>query len=39
MSEAVVPHSSRAEPAPRAGATWLRRAIESDVFYSFRAPA
>jgi peptide/nickel transport system permease protein len=36
MSDAVVPH--RAEPiAPpaRAGAGWLRRAFESDIFYSF----
>ena len=36
MSDAVVPH--RAEPiAPpaRAGAGWVRRAFESDIFYSF----
>ena len=33
MSDAVVPHKSEA-PAPSSG--WLRRAVESDVFYSFR---
>src|SRR3954454_8710855 len=38
MSEAVVPHPSGADtqsarPAPGG---WLRRALESDVFYSFR---
>jgi peptide/nickel transport system permease protein len=38
MSEAVVPHPSAADtqsarPAPGG---WLRRALESDVFYSFR---
>ena len=36
MSENLVaPHSIELIP-PRARATWLRRAIESDVFYSFR---
>ncbi len=35
MSDAVVPH--RAEPgAVRPGAGWVRRAIDSDIFYSFR---
>jgi len=38
MSEVVVPH--KAEPsAPRTGfapARWLGRAVESDMFYSFR---
>ena len=33
MSDAVVPHKS-VTPAPSAG--WLRRAVDSDVFYSFR---
>src|ERR1700760_2870924 len=35
MSETVVPHSAESSP-PRPRVTWLRRAIESDVFYSFR---
>jgi hypothetical protein len=37
MSDAVVPH--RAEPsAPRAraGSGWFKRALDSDIFYSFR---
>ncbi len=37
MSDAVVPH--RVEPgAPRAGSGtgWLKRALDSDIFYSFR---
>jgi peptide/nickel transport system permease protein len=37
MSDAVVPH--RVEPsAPRtrAGTNWLKRALDSDIFYSFR---
>ena len=37
MSDAVVPH--RAEPSAvpaRAGVSWARRAIDSDIFYSFR---
>ena len=37
MSDAVVPH--RLEPgAPRAraGTGWLKRALDSDIFYSFR---
>ena len=35
MSDAVVPHP--AEPnAPPARSGWLRRAVESDIFYSFR---
>src|SRR5258705_12174722 len=37
MSDAVVPH--RVEPsAPRAsaGTGWLKRALDSDIFYSFR---
>jgi peptide/nickel transport system permease protein len=36
MSDAVVPH--RAEPsAPRArGTGWIKRALDSDIFYSFR---
>jgi peptide/nickel transport system permease protein len=38
MSDAVVPHPSAADtqsPRPAPGG-WLRRALESDVFYSFR---
>ncbi len=37
MSDAVVPH--RAEPSAvpaRAGAGWVKRALDSDIFYSFR---
>src|SRR5438309_9200912 len=37
MSDAVVPH--RAEPSAvpaQRGAGWVRRAIDSDIFYSFR---
>src|ERR1700747_3487108 len=34
MSDAVVPH--QAEPSAPRGRGWLRRALESDVFYSFR---
>ncbi|MEP6841376.1 MAG: ABC transporter permease [Bradyrhizobium sp.] len=37
MSDAVVPHQAEpSAPAPRAGASWLKRALDSDVFYSFR---
>src|SRR6478752_692711 len=38
MSDAVAPHSSAtsAQTAPPAANGWLRRALESDVFYSFR---
>jgi len=38
MSEAVVPHKAE-QSAPRAGflpGRWLGRAIDSDIFYSFR---
>ena len=37
MSDAVVPHRAEpsAVPAER-GAGWVRRAIDSDIFYSFR---
>ena len=37
MSDAVVPH--RIEPSaqrPRPGMNWLKRALDSDIFYSFR---
>ena len=37
MSDAVVPH--RVEPSvqrTRAGTGWIKRALDSDVFYSFR---
>jgi peptide/nickel transport system permease protein len=38
MSDAVVPHKTDASaPRPRASSSgWFRRAIESDLFYSFR---
>src|ERR1700730_16716761 len=38
MSDAVVPHKTDASaPRPRASPSgWFRRAIESDLFYSFR---
>ena len=36
MSDAVVPHPAETSAArPRAGSSWLRRAFESDIFYSF----
>ena len=36
MSDAVVPHQAEpSAPPARAGAGWLRRAFESDIFYSF----
>jgi len=37
MSDAVVPHKSEANaPAAALSSGWLRRAVDSDVFYSFR---
>ncbi len=37
MSDAVVPHKSEATaPAAALSSGWLRRAVDSDVFYSFR---
>jgi peptide/nickel transport system permease protein len=37
MSDAVVPHQAEpSAPHARASSGWLRRALESDVFYSFR---
>src|SRR5579862_2568753 len=37
MSDVVVPHQAEPNAPPaRAGRGWLRRAIESDIFYSFR---
>src|ERR1700736_5601323 len=37
MSDAVVPRQAEpSAPHARASSGWLRRAIESDVFYSFR---
>jgi peptide/nickel transport system permease protein len=36
MSDAVVPEVKTSALSARKGATWLRRALESDVFYSFR---
>src|SRR3954451_2748279 len=36
MSDAVVPHQAESSaPRPRARSGWLRRGLESDVFYSF----
>ena len=36
MSDAVVPHPAETSaPRPRASSGWLRRAFESDIFYSF----
>jgi peptide/nickel transport system permease protein len=37
MSDAVVPHQAEpSAPRTRSGGNWLRRALDSDVFYSFR---
>ena len=37
MSDAVVPHQAEpSAPRARSGANWLRRALDSDVSYSFR---
>src|SRR6185312_16194253 len=37
MSDAAVPHGqSDAPPGPPTSSGWFRRAIESDLFYSFR---
>ena len=37
MSDVVVPHQAEpSAPPARAGSGWLRRALASDVFYSFR---
>jgi peptide/nickel transport system permease protein len=37
MSDAVVPHPAEpSAPHPRSRGNWLGRALESDVFYSFR---
>ncbi len=36
MSDAVVPHKSEANAPVALSSGWLRRAIDSDVFYSFR---
>src|SRR4030088_6240 len=37
MSDVVVPHQAEPNAPPaRAGRGWLRRTIESDIFYSFR---
>ncbi len=37
MTDAVAPHPAEpSAPRPRAGSGWLRRAFDSDVFYSFR---
>ena len=36
MSDAVVPHPVESSaPRPRAASGWFRRALESDIFYSF----
>ena len=36
MSDAVVPHPAEAAAPQAASSGWLRRALDSDVFYSFR---
>src|ERR1700684_3866343 len=36
MSDAVVPHKSEANAPVALSSGWLRRALDSDVFYSFR---
>src|SRR5690349_23260759 len=36
MSDAVVPHTESSKGARPASAGWFKRAIESDLFYSFR---
>jgi peptide/nickel transport system permease protein len=36
MSDAAVPQPTASSPPARAGTGWLARALDSDVFYSFR---
>ena len=37
MSDAVVPHQAPSNaPTARSGAGWFKRALDSDIFYSFR---
>ena len=37
MSDAVVPHQAPSDaPIARSGAGWFKRALDSDIFYSFR---
>ena len=36
MSDAAVPDLKPNAQAPRAGAGWLKRSLDSDIFYSFR---
>ena len=37
MTDAVAPHPAEpGVPHPHAGSSWLKRALDSDVFYSFR---
>ena len=36
MTDAVVPRPAAAAPQASRGAGWLRRALDSDIFYSFR---
>ena len=36
MSDAVVPHRSEEGAQAPPGAGWFRRALDSDIFYSFR---
>jgi peptide/nickel transport system permease protein len=36
MSDAVVPHRSEESATAPPGAGWFRRALDSDIFYSFR---
>ena len=36
MSDAVVPHATDPAPRPSPAPGWLRRTLDSDLFYSFR---
>src|SRR5690349_15767347 len=36
MTDAAVPHPADAAPRSSRGTGWLRRALDSDIFYSFR---
>ncbi len=36
MTDAAVPRPAEAAPPSSRGIGWLRRALDSDIFYSFR---
>ena len=36
MTDAAVPRPAEAAPPSNRGTGWLRRALDSDIFYSFR---